>query len=45
MKPAIDITATRIALTLKHNSPLIGCRFDPSGRFLFAGARQFHIAL
>lgn len=40
MKPAIDITATRILLEFKHNSPLIGCRFDPSGRFLFAGAQD-----
>jgi WD40 repeat protein len=40
MKPIIDITATRIVLELKHNSPLIGCRFDPSGRFLFAGAQD-----
>jgi WD40 repeat protein len=40
MKPAIDITATRIVLELKHNSPLIGCQFDPSGRFLFAGTQD-----
>jgi WD40 repeat protein len=25
---------------LKHNSPLIGCRFDPSGQFVFAGAQD-----
>jgi WD40 repeat protein len=25
---------------LKHSSPLIGCRLDPSGRFVFAGAQD-----
>jgi WD40 repeat protein len=27
-------------MELKHNSPLIGCRFDPSGRFLFVTAQD-----
>jgi WD40 repeat protein len=25
---------------LRHTSPLLGCRFDPSGRFVFAGAQD-----
>jgi WD40 repeat protein len=25
---------------LKHTSPLLGCRFDPSGQFVFAGAQD-----
>jgi WD40 repeat protein len=25
---------------LRHNSPLFSCRFDPSGRFVFAGAQD-----
>jgi WD40 repeat protein len=29
-----------MALELRHNSALIGCRFDPSGRFVFAGAQD-----
>jgi WD40 repeat protein len=40
MTPPIDPTRTRMALELRHNSPLIGCRFDPSGRFVFASAQD-----
>lgn len=40
---AIDPTKARIERELKHTSPLIGCRFDPSGRFLFATAQDFTI--
>jgi WD40 repeat protein len=29
-------TAARLEMELKHARPLIGCRFDPAGRFLFA---------
>src|SRR6476620_2691138 len=36
----IDYKQTRLALELKHKSPLIGCRFDPTGRFLFASAED-----
>jgi WD40 repeat protein len=35
-----DPTKTHVALELKHNSPLICCRFDPLGRFVFAGAED-----
>jgi WD40 repeat protein len=31
---------TRVALELRHNSPLVGCLFDPSGRYVFAGAQD-----
>jgi WD40 repeat protein len=31
---------TRLAQDLRHNSPLIACRFDPSGRFVFAAAQD-----
>jgi len=37
---SIDPTRTRLSLELRHNSPLIGCRFDPSGRFVFASAQD-----
>jgi WD40 repeat protein len=40
MPIAIDPPATRLLIEYKHNSPLIGCRFDPSGRFLFASAQD-----
>ena len=36
----IEPTQTRIAVEFKAGSPQVGCRFDPSGRFLFAGAQD-----
>jgi WD40 repeat protein len=33
-----DPTKARLDRALKHGSPLIGCRFDPYGRFLFVTA-------
>ncbi|WP_020474296.1 WD40 repeat domain-containing protein [Zavarzinella formosa] len=36
----IDPTKTRVLKELKHVRPLIGCRFDPSGRYLFASAED-----
>lgn len=38
--PAIDPTRTRMVQELRHNSPLLCCRFDPSGRFVFAAAQD-----
>src|SRR5262245_46478840 len=35
-----DPTAARLEAELKHGRPLIGCRFDPSGRFLFVSAED-----
>ncbi|HEY8504996.1 MAG TPA: hypothetical protein VIL46_10470, partial [Gemmataceae bacterium] len=37
---AIDPTKTHLAQELKHDSPLLACRFDPAGRFLFAAAQD-----
>jgi len=37
---AIDPTLARVERELKHTSPLIGCRFDPSGRYLYATAQD-----
>jgi len=31
---------THVAKEFKHDSPLISCRFDPKGRFVFAGAED-----
>ncbi|HWY86322.1 MAG TPA: hypothetical protein VNX28_06345 [Gemmataceae bacterium] len=36
----LDPTRTRLVLELRHGSPFLGCRFDPSGRFVFAGAQD-----
>jgi WD40 repeat protein len=35
-----DPTKTKLADKLTHGSPLIGCRFDPYGRFLFTSAQD-----
>ncbi|MDY3555238.1 hypothetical protein R5W24_004377 [Gemmata sp. JC717] len=37
---AFDPAAARVAHSFKHPRPLVGCRFDPSGRFLFASAED-----
>lgn len=36
----VDPAKTRMVSELKHGRPLIGCRIDPSGRFVFAGAED-----
>ena len=36
----IDPAQTHLTSQWKHPSPLIGCRFDPSGRFLFVSAQD-----
>lgn len=33
-------TLTHVAKTLAHTSPLIACRFDPTGKFVFAAAED-----
>jgi WD40 repeat protein len=35
-----DPTKARVEFDFKHASPLVGVRFDPSGRFLFASAQD-----
>ncbi len=35
-----DPAQTHLVRELKHTSPLISCRFDPAGRFVFAGAQD-----
>ncbi len=37
---AIEIAKTRLLMDLKHGRPLVGCRFDPSGRYLFASSED-----
>ena len=36
----IDPTKTHVAKQLKHNSPIISCRFDKRGRYVFYGAQD-----
>ncbi|MCE9530415.1 MAG: hypothetical protein K8T89_04680 [Planctomycetes bacterium] len=37
---AIDPSKSKLATEHKHESPLLSCAFDPTGRFLFAGGRD-----
>lgn len=39
----LDPLRTRLMQQLRHDSPLLGCRFDPSGRFVFAGAQDNNV--
>jgi len=36
----VDPAKTRMVKEFKHTRPLIGCRFDPTGRFVFAGSED-----
>lgn len=38
-----DPAKTHVAVQWKHSSPIICCRFDPQGRYLFAGAEDYAI--
>ena len=35
-----DPLQTHVAQQLKHEAPLVACRFDPSGKYVFAGAQD-----
>lgn len=37
---AAEPSKTHVVREFAHKSPLIGCRFDPSGRYVFAGAED-----
>jgi WD40 repeat protein len=39
----IDPTKTHLLKEYKHDSPLVGCRFDPSGQFVFAGCQDNNV--
>lgn len=39
-RPAFAPLLARLERELKHTRPLIGCRFDPSGRYLFVSAED-----
>ena len=38
-----DPKQTHVASQWKHTSPLISCRFDPSGKFVFATAEDMTV--
>lgn len=35
-----DPAQTHVAVTYDHTAPLVACRFDPAGRYVFAGAQD-----
>lgn len=39
----LDVKATHVTHDWKHSAPLIGCRFDPSGRFVFTSAMDQNV--
>lgn len=39
----MDPAKTHIARELKHDSPIIGCRFDRSGKYIFFTAEDFRV--
>lgn len=41
--PKIDPAKTHLHKQYKHDNPLLGCRFDPSGQFVFAGAQDNNV--
>lgn len=41
--PALDVKQAHILTQLKHESPLITCRFEPQGRFVFSTAEDNQI--
>lgn len=38
-----DPQKTHTAQTIKHPAPLIACRFDPSGKYVFAAAQDYRV--
>lgn len=41
--PKFDVKASHITREWKHTAPLLGCRFDPTGRYVFASSFDFTI--
>ncbi|MDP6445348.1 MAG: hypothetical protein QGG36_30275 [Pirellulaceae bacterium] len=41
--PKLDAAKTHEIKKHKHNSPIVGCRFDPTGRYVFFGAQDSRV--
>ncbi|MBC8351586.1 MAG: hypothetical protein H8E66_06335 [Planctomycetes bacterium] len=39
----IDVTKIHVAKELKHDSPVISCRFDPAGKYVFFGSQDYKV--
>jgi WD40 repeat protein len=42
-KTMIDVTKTAVVREQNFNSPLLSCRYDPGGRFIFAGTQDYRV--
>lgn len=40
MTPNLDVTQAHVVSTFAHDRPLLACRFDPKGRFVFTSAED-----
>ncbi len=40
---SLDVTKTHVVKELKHDSPIISCRFDPTGKYVFFGAQDYKV--
>ena len=38
-----DPKAVHLSKTLKYEKPLVSCRFDPTGRYLFGASQDFSV--
>jgi hypothetical protein len=36
----MDVTKTHVVHDFAHASPLVSCRFDPTGRYVYTGAQD-----
>jgi len=39
----VDVTKTHVVKELKHDSPIISCRFDRAGKYIFFGAEDYKV--
>lgn len=43
MAEVLDVTQAHLIGEFVHERPIVSCRFDPSGRFVFAGSEDFTV--
>ncbi|RMG36816.1 MAG: hypothetical protein D6725_10005 [Planctomycetota bacterium] len=43
MRSAVDVTKTHVAAEFNVGSPLISCRYHPTGQYIFAGAQDYRV--
>lgn len=38
-----DVKSTHLIADFKHGAPMLSCRFDPTGRYVFGGAEDYQV--